>query len=330
VTNTKGAASAVDFTDAVPLSGEGGIMPFWIGSNRPASLQAAPRLSMVLARPDYLRTMGIALRRGRFFTSKDTVESPCVMVIDTAFAAKYFAGKDPIGQTLSAGFTPVGPCRIVGVADHVRQWGLDDPDTSIQAQAYFALYQDPDRWVPINFPDTTIMVRTTLDTAALMLSIKKAVYGTGGEQPVYDVRTMQEIASESMAPQRFPMILLGAFSVLALLLASVGIYDMISYSAAQRVHEIGIRMALGAERGDVQRMVLRQATNVALLGVAIGLAAALALTRLLGSLLFGVSAHDALTLGGITVLLILMALAACYIPARRATEVDPMVALRYE
>ena len=321
---------AVDFTDAVPLSGEGGTMPFWIGSNRPASLQAAPRLSMILAGPDYLRTMGIALRRGRFFTLEDTVESPCVMVIDTAFAAKDFAGKDPIGQTLSAGFTPVGPCRIVGVADHVRQWGLDDPGPSIQAQAYFPLYQDPDRWVPINFPDTTIMVRTALDTAALILSIKKAVYGTGGEQPVYDVRTMQEIASESMAPQRFPMILLAAFSVLALLLASVGIYGMISYSVTQRVHEIGIRMALGAERGNVQRMVLRQATSVALLGVAIGLAAALALTRLLGSLLFGVSAHDALTLGGITVLLILVALAASYIPARRATEVDPMVALRYE
>ena len=163
-----------------------------------------------------------------------------------------------------------------------------------------------------------------------MPEIKKAVYGGGEEQTVYDVETMQEFASETMSSQRFPMILLGAFASLALLLATVGIYGVISYSVTQRVHEIGIRMALGAERADVLRMVVGQGVKMALLGVAIGLVAVLALTRVMASLLFGVSAHDPLTIAVWRTLMVLIAVGACYIPARRATKVDPIVALRYE
>jgi predicted permease len=288
---------------------------------------------MFLTGPDYLRTMGIPLLRGRFFSPEDTTNSPCVMVIDSVLADMYFPDSDPLGQTLSAGFSSVGPCRIVGMVGHVKQWALNDSTTDIQSQAYFPLYQDPDQWVPLNYPDTTIIVRTPLDTASVMPAIKAAVYGAGSDQPVYHVQTMQQIVSESMSSQRLPMILLAAFAALALLLASVGIYGVISYWVTQRVHEIGIRMALGAERWEVFRMVIGQGLRLAVVGLAIGAAAALILTRLLSSfshLLYGVGASDPTTFVTVTVMSIGVALLACYIPARRAMRVDPMNALRHE
>jgi predicted permease len=321
-----------DFTGSVPLNG-GGTMPFWIGSEKPASLQGAPRLVMFLTGPDYLRTMGIPLLRGRFFSREDTTNSPCVMVIDSVLADRYFPDSDPLGQTLSAGFSPVGPCRIVGMVGHVKQWALNDSSTDIQSQAYFPLYQDPDQWVPVNYPDMTIVVRTPLDVASVMPAIKSAVYGTGSDQPIFNVETMQQIVLESMSSQRFPMILLGAFAALALVLASVGIYGVISCSVAQRIHEIGIRMALGAHKRDVFRMVVGQGLALALAGLAIGVVAALILTRVLSSfslLLYGVGAGDPVTFFTVSVMLLFVAVVACYIPTRRAMRVDPMVALRYE
>jgi len=321
-----------DFTGSVPLNG-GWTMPFWIGSQKPASLQGAPRLVMFLTGPDYLRTMGIPLLRGRFFSPEDTTNSPCVMVIDSVLADMYFPESDPLGQTLSAGFSPVGPCRIVGMVGHVKQWALNDSSTDIQSQAYFPLYQDPDQWVPLNYPNMTIVVRTPLDVASVMPAIKSAVYGAGSDQPIFNVETMQQIVSESMSSQRFPMILLGAFAALALLLASVGIYGVISYSVAQRIHEIGIRMALGAHKRDVFRMVVGQGLALALVGLAIGVVAALILTRVLSSfslLLYGVGASDPVTFITVSVILLFVAVVACYIPSRRAMQVDPMVALRHE
>jgi putative ABC transport system permease protein len=255
------------------------------------------------------------------------------MVIDSVFAHNYFSDRNPLDQTLSAGFSPVGPCRIVGVVGHVKQWALDDSSTYIQNLAYFPLYQDPDQWVPLNYPGTTIVVRTPLEPVTVIPAIKAAVYGAGSDQPVYSVRTMQQIVSESMSEQRFPMIVLGTFAGLALLLASIGIYGVISYSVTQRVHEIGIRMALGADKRHVFRMVVGQGLALALVGLAIGVVAALILTRLLSSfslLLYGVGASDPLTFTIVSVMLILVAVLACYIPARRAMRVDPMVALRYE
>jgi predicted permease len=324
---------AADFADPVPLSGEAGTMPFWIGAQRPASLQAAPRLAMFLAGPDYLRAMGIPLLRGRFFTLEDTTKSPCVMVIDSDFAEMYFSGSDPIGETLSAGFAPIGPCRIVGVVGHVKVFGLDDAAKSIQNEAYLSLYQDPDEWVASAYPDATVVVRTSLAEANVLPEIKNSVNAAGGDQPVYHVQTMQEIASQSMASQRFPMILLGAFAGLALLLAAVGIYGVISYSVAQRTHEIGIRMALGADGREVFRMVIGDGLRLTFAGLAIGLATAVVLARFLSSfsrLLYGVGASDPVTFAGVSVMLAGVAIFACYIPARRAARVDPMVALRYE
>jgi predicted permease len=327
---------AADFTYIVPLVGEDNVAPFWIGSQKPALVQAAPRMMVFDTGPDYLRAMGIPLVRGRFFTQEDTTKSPCVAAIDTVFANTYFRGQDPLGQGLNFGWTPPsGPCRIVGVVGHVKQWGLGDESSFTQAQAYYPLYQIPDEWVigSQGFPTTAILVRTSLPAAALIPAVKNVVYEIGKDQPVYDVRTMQDIASESMSSQRFPMILLEVFAGLALLLASIGIYGVISYSVSQRVHEIGIRMALGAERRDVFRMIIGQGLRLALAGLAMGIAAAAILTRLLSSftnLLYGVRAGDPATFVGVAVMLALVALAACYIPARRAMRVEPMEALRYE
>ena len=324
---------AADFGNDVPLSGQSGTMPFWIGSHKPVSLQAAPRLVGFLAGPDYFQTMGIPLLRGRLFTSEDTITSPCVVVIDSIFVHSYFPNSNPLGQTITMGFSPTPPCQIVGVVGHVKDRGLQDPAASVRNQLYFPLYQDPDSWVADNYANLRVIVRTSLDPATVMPSIKAAVYEAGSEQPIYDVQTMQQIVSESMSSQRYPMILLGIFAGLALLLASVGLYGVISYSVAQRVHEIGIRMALGAERWDVFRMVIWHGLRLALVGVAIGAVAALILTRLVSSfshLLYGVGTSDPLTFIAVSVVLIVVAVLACYIPARRATRVDPMVALRYE
>jgi predicted permease len=325
---------AADFTDTVPLSGQGGTVPFWIGSQKPASLQAAPRLVGFLTGPDYFRTMGIPLLRGRLFTARDTLESPCVVVIDSTFSRMYFPNSDPLGRTITFGFiSPTGPCRIIGVVRHVRHWALDDPASSTQNQMYFPLAQDPDEWVLVGYPYLTVLIRTPLDSAAVMPAIKAAVYGAGSDQPVYDVRTMQHIVSESMSPQRLPMILLSVFATLALLLASVGLYGVISYAVTQRTREIGIRMALGAEKKDVFRLVVGGGLGLAITGVAIGGIAALILTRVLPSfshLLYGVRATDPLTFAAVSAMLIVVALLACYIPARRALKVDPLISLRYE
>ena len=324
---------AADFTDVVPLSGQGGTLPFWIGAQKPASLQAAPRVSGFLTGPDYLQTMGIPLLRGRFFTMQDTIKSPCVFVIDSVFAQEYFPNSDPLGQTVSVGFAPMGPCQIVGVVGHVKLWSLSDPNGAPQKQLYVSLYQDPDQWVPSNYPDTSVIVRTPLELSALLPAIKSAVYATGSDQPVFDVQSMQQIVSQSMSDQRFPMLLLGSFAFLALLLASIGIYGVISYSVTQRVHEIGIRIALGAEKENIFRMILAQGLRLSLLGLAIGAAAALILTRLVSSfshLLYGVRPSDPATFIFVSILLTAVAILASYIPARRAVRVDPMVALRYE
>ena len=324
---------AADFTDSLPLSGQGGAMPFWINSQKPASLQGAPRMVMALTGPDYLRAMGIPLLRGRFFTAEDSVSSPCVIVIDSVLARTFFPNSDPLGQTISAGFSPVGPCRIVGVVGHVKEWQMDEPSSFPQYQSYFPMYQDPDQWVQLNYPYQTIVLRTPLDAATLMPAIGAVVYSASSDQPVYAVHTMREIVSQSMSSQQFPMLLLGAFAALALLLASVGIYGVISYSVTQRVHEIGVRMALGAKSQNILGMVVGHGLRLAISGLAIGSGVALVLTRALSSfshLLYGVRGSDPATFLSVSALLLVVALLACYVPARRAAKVDPMIALRHE
>ena len=324
---------AADFTTTVPLNGQGGYLPFWLDSQKPESLQGAPRMGWFLTGPDYLRTMGMQLLQGRFLTEHDDTKSPCVAVIDSNFARSFFLDGKPIGHTITAGFAAFGPCAIVGIVNHVTYADLQDSGPANQYQAYYSLYQDPDQWVPFNYPDASVIVRTPLDAGTLIPAIKAAVYQDSNDQPIYNLQTMQQIISNSMSEQRFPMMLLGAFAGLALLLASVGIYGMISYSVAQRVQEIGIRMALGADKAKVLRLFIGQELKLVLSGIAMGTIGALTLTRTLKSfshLLYGVGSQDPLTFGTVSILLIAVAALAGYIPARRATKVDPMVALRYE
>ena len=221
--------------------------------------------------------------------------------------------------------------EIVGVVGHVRQWGLDEDSTSpLQAQCYFALAQFPDRFMSQVAGNTGVVVRTAGSPVALVGSIRHALDQINSQQAMYNIRPMDEILSESLAARRFSMILLGIFAALALLMACVGIYGVVSYLAGQRTHEIGVRMALGADRWHILKMVLGEGAKLSLLGVGIGLVAAFGLARFMANLLFGVSTYDPLTFAGVAGLLVLVALAACYIPARRATKVDPMEALRYE
>ncbi|MDX6461041.1 MAG: hypothetical protein QOE55_4738, partial [Acidobacteriaceae bacterium] len=308
---------AADFTTSIPLTGQGGYLPFWLDSQKPDSLQGAPRLQAFLTGPDYFRTMGIPLLQGRFLTREDTMNSPCVAVIDSDFARKFFADGKPIGHTITAGFEAFGPCTIVGVAGHVKDVGLNDAGLANQYQTYYSLHQDPDRWVPLNYADASIVVRTPLDTATVVAAVKATVYQAGSEQPIYNVRTMRQIVADSMSEQRFPMILLGAFAGLALLLAAVGIYGMISYSVTQRMQEIGIRMALGADKGDVLRLFIGRELRLVLVGMAAGAAGASILTRTLSSLshlLYGIGSSDPLTFAIVSVVLMGVATLACYIP----------------
>jgi len=303
--------------------------PFWI-AGRPKPLSDNDKYWSIWSEvePDYLKVMGIPLVRGRFFTSQDTESSPRVAVVDEDFARKFFPGEDPVGKAFVDDY--VGTATIVGVVGHVKQWGLDDK-LAMHAEFYLPFRQIPDKYMSRASRSTTLVVRTTVAPLSLTDSIRHEIQRMNSEQVMFSPKSMDDIVyNQSMLAQRFSMTLLGAFAMVALLLASVGIYGVVSYIVVQRTHEIGIRVALGAQRSDVMRGVLGAGARMALIGVGIGIAAALALTRLMAKLLYGVSATDPATFLSVAILLILVALAACYIPARRAIRVDPIVALRHE
>ncbi len=315
---------------AMPMGGDTQI-PFWLeGQAKPSTFPEMKWALSYFVQPDYLKVMRIPLARGRFITPEDKEHSPFVIVIDDQFARAYFSNDNPIGRRVNIDILNA-TAEIVGVVGHVKQFGLDRDSTSpIQAQCYFSVFQIPDKFMPMAAGDVGVAVRTAGTPLAQVGAIRDALNQINGDLVMYRTQTMDGIISDSLAERRFSMILLGTFATLALIMSCVGIYGVISHLANQRTHEIGIRMALGAERRDVLRMVLGEGAKMTLLGVAIGLVAAFGLTRLLAAMLFGVSAHDPLTFAGVAGLLTLVALAACYIPARRAMRVDPMVALRYE
>jgi putative ABC transport system permease protein len=269
--------------------------------------------------PDYFRAQRVPLRAGRVFTEADKAGAPNVIVVNEAFARRYLQGAEPLGQRLSLGLNDIEG-EIVGVVGDIRGASLARPAA-------------PEYYVPeaaVAFSDMTLVVRTTGDPAPLTPALRQAVAEMDKDQPLYDVRTMDSLVARSVARQRFSMTLVGVFAVLAMLLSAVGIFSVMSFLVAQRTHEIGIRMALGARPGDILSMVVRHGVVLTLVGVGVGLAAAFALTRLMSGLLYEVSATDPVVYGGITALLAAVALAACYVPARRATKVDPLIALRYE
>ena len=305
---------------------------FWLdGQPKPDSESDMNWMLDYIVEPDYFKVMGIPLESGRDFTEQDDNHSPFVVVVDHVLAQKYFPGQDPVGKRVNLA-TFNAKAEIVGVVGHVNQWGLDsDANNSLRSEMYLPIRQMPDDWFA-GTSGTSVVARATGEPDAVLASIRRTVHDMSAEDVVYGFEPMNAIISDSLADRRFSMILLGAFATLALLLASVGIYGVMSYFVGQRTQEIGIRVALGAQRSNVLRLVLGDGVRMTLVGVAAGLIAALGLTRILArySLLFGVSATDPLTLLAVALLLTIVALTACYIPARRALRVDPVVALRYE
>jgi predicted permease len=315
---------------AIPMMGDDEEL-FWIeGQARPSNDKDMNWTLRYTVEPGYFKAMTIPLKRGRFLTPQDNEHSPLVAVIDESFAGKYFSHEDPIGKHINVKGID-RPLEIVGVVGHVKQWGLDaDDKQTLHAQLYCPFMQMADKEMQQTSRGVDVVLRSDEVHRAALGSIRNAVTTMNGQQFIYEVQTFEEIIAKSLAAQRFSMILLGVFAALAILLASVGIYGVISYVVGQRTHEIGIRMALGAQRLHILRLILGRGGILALGGVGLGLASALGLTRLMASLLYGVRATDPLTFAGVAILLTLVALAACYLPARRATKVDPMVALRYE
>src|SRR5580658_4058474 len=326
---------AGDITALVPLSRSYNEGPFWVGPHQPASMAEIPRAIYYPTGPGYVGTMEIPLLSGRRLSPADQPDSEVVILVDTLLARRFFPGQNPVGHTLTIphwGEARNIAARIVGVVGHVEHYGLDG-SMGEKPQLYYSFYQLPDDAVPVFRSEVTVAVRTPLNLASAMPAIRSAVRQAGSDQPVYNIRTMRELVSGSMARQRFPMVLLVAFAALALLLAWVGIYGVISYSTARRVNEIGIRMALGAMKWDVLRLVLGRGLRLAVIGVAIGTGTSLILAKVVSSfsnLLYGVRASDPATLAAVSILLIVAAGAACYIPARRAASLDPTVALRQE
>jgi putative ABC transport system permease protein len=316
-------------SNGVPLLGSSETS-FQIEGRPPAEPGKRPMTVVYFTTHGHLDTMGIRLLRGRFIDEHDTLGSEPVTVIDDEFARLYFQGEDPIGQYFAgAPEQDIPHSRIVGVVGHVKNYGLDSPGP-VQAEMYRARAQAPEKFQPLLAERVSLLVRTFQDPEALTNAVRHAVQEVDPNQPVYNVQTMEQVVSDSIASQRLSMMLLIIFASVAVVLAAVGIYGVMSYAVAQRTHEIGVRMALGARGGDVLRMVVRQGMILVLLGVGAGLVLALALTRLMSSMLYGVSATDPITFAGVPVLLFAVALIACLVPARRATKVDPMEALRYE
>jgi putative ABC transport system permease protein len=306
-------------------------LPFWIeGQPKPANDNDMHQAMFYLVEAGFQQAMGVTLERGRFVTTQDDEHAPIVIDIDDVFARTYFPHENPIGKHIHLALFNVEP-EIVGVVGHIKQWGLDaDAKSAIEAQFYYPFMQLPEKLMPLVASAVAVVLRTRGDPTAVMVPVRRAVEEIDPREVIYNVQTLDEVISNSYAARRLSMILLGVFASLALVLACVGIYGVISYLVGQRTHEIGVRMALGAEGGDVMRLVLGHGASMALVGVAIGIAAALGLTRLMASQLFGVSPHDPLTFAGVAALLFVVAVAACYIPARRAMRVDPIVALRHE
>jgi putative ABC transport system permease protein len=313
---------AVGAINTLPLS-KGPTVGFAIEGRPPLTPDRWPGANYRSVSPDYFRAMSIPLLQGRPFTERDKDSAPLVMIVNQALAEHDFAGENPVGKRINFGGPadqPIQWFEIVGVVANVRSLELREEPAP---ELYFSSLQDA-------FAGMSLVVRSNVDPAAVSSGIRQAVNEVDKSVPVSNVETMDHIVTQSVTQPRFNLFLLGLFSVIALLLSAAGIYGVTAYMVTQRTHELGIRLALGAQVGDVLRMILGQGMAVIVVGVALGLAASFALTRLLKSLLFGVTEHDPVTFVVITLTLMLTALLACYIPARRATKVDPLEALRTE
>jgi predicted permease len=309
---------------SLPMANDNSSAAFFVEGLQVPPGESAPHGDYHVVSPGYVETMEIPLLAGRSFTQQDGRDSLPVAMVDGLLAQRYWANENPIGKRFAIPFESRGDTlkwrTIVGVVGHVKQYGLDG---KMKDQYYLPEAQNPQQ-------SMYLVVRSSSDPKNLASLVREAIRSVDPDQPIFRVTTMDQLVSNSMAQKRLAMMLLTIFAGIALVLSAVGIYGVISYSVAQRTHEIGIRMALGAQPGDMLGMVVRQAMTMTLIGVGIGLAGAYVATRVLSSLLFGIGAHDPVTFGAVAIVLAAIALLASIVPARRATKVDPLVALRHE
>ena len=316
------ASGAINY---LPLGGGGWMRRFAMSDQPPPAPGQEPRAVFNIVTPDYFRAMEIPMIQGRSFSASDGANAPLVAIINETLARNFLPGESPLGKRIRniASRDPQPPwMEIVGVVGDIRPARLT---TAAGPQMYVARAQ-----IAFSDPQMTLVVRTASEPGNLAGAIRSAVQAVDKDQPVYDIRTMPEVMSNSIATPRFNLLLVGVFAVLALVLAVIGVYGVMSYLVAQRTHEVGLRMALGADARNILKLVIGRGMILAFAGVGIGLGAAFALTRIMANLLYGVSPTDPLTFSAIALLLTSVALLACYIPARRATTVDPMIALRNE
>jgi predicted permease len=329
IAGISGVESVSELRGSLPM-GSDSEDPFWIeGKPKPVSENDQNWAIWSEVEPEYLTAMNIGLKDGRFFTHADSLNTPHVAVIDEDFAKKFFPGEDPVGKTFTDDY--LGATQIVGVVNHVKQWGLDDNKIAMHAEFYVPFAQLPGKSIPDITRRTTVVMRVKGDPESYVEKARRELADMNSETILFSPKTMVNMVySESVLAQRFSMTLLGVFAGMALVLASVGIYGVLSYIVGQRTREIGIRIALGARRSHVLRWVMVEGAQMAVVGVVVGVVAALGLTRLMAGLLYGVSAVDPATFACVAGVLLVVALVACYIPAYRAMRVDPIVVLREE
>lgn len=328
---------SVSFNDgAHPMESDDDSYFWFVGRPRPTHQADFPMALQYVVEPGYFKLMQIQLKHGRFFTAADNEKAPAVAIIDESLAEKYYPGQDPIGQYLDLNTDPtdkekVPNPQIVGVVDHVNQWGLDmDASFPLQAQMYQPFAQITDSSLKRGGLGTDVYLRLQRSGTVTLETLRRRVMEVNNEIVAFHMEDMQQSALETIAGKRFTMALLAIFAGLALVLASIGIYGVLSYLVGQRTQEIGVRMALGAQRSDVLRIVMGDGARMMVIGVAIGIVVALGVTRLMNSVLFGVNPIDPITFLGVPAVLCAVALLACYVPARRAMNVNPVVALRHE
>jgi predicted permease len=322
-------AVSVNF-GGTPMQGDSEL-PYWVeGHPKPPD---SSRMDLALfygVDPDYVKVMRIPLIRGRFIGPQDNETAPCAVAIDEEFARKSFPGQDPTGQHINLELVPM-KCEIVGIVGHIKHWGLDsDANSKVRSQMYLNYRQFPDSVMDLASTGGDYLVRTASDPHGFVPALKRTVTGISGKMVMFGEETFNEIISDSLAARRFTRLLLAVFAGLALALAAVGIYGVVSYSVTQTTHDIGVRIALGADARAILKMVLIDAMRLALIGIVIGAAGGFAATRTLRNLLYGVGSGDPLTFMLVAMVLAAVTALASYIPALRATRIDPMVALRYE
>ena len=311
--------TSAGMTQALPMRGDY-ILSFAIQGQPPAKPNESPSANHRIASPNYFQTLGIPLVRGRAFSDRDGSKSPMVAIVDQKFVDRYFPDRDPIGQAIDIGNGTDGFYEIVGVVGSIRLASLE---TNPAPTMYVPFTQDP-------FSAAWIVARTDGDPTALSAAVRQTVRGIDQALPAFAMTPLATVVSDSVAERRFSMLLLGLFAGIALFLAAVGLYGVVAYAVSQRTQEIGLRMAIGAQRGDVLRLVVVGGMKLAVAGVALGIACALALAQLVAAMLYEVTPFDPASYSATALVLLAVAALACYIPARRAMRVDPLVALRQE